>query len=111
MEEFKYSWLSAYDAVNKGHISGDGEYTKKCAKKLEELSGTKRALLTTSCTHATEMVALLSDIKPGDEVIMPSYTFVSTADAFVLRERFLMNVRTMHICSTLKSVILKLVLN
>ena len=73
------------DAVNKGHISGDGEYTKKCAKKLEELSGTKKALLTTSCTHATEMAALLSDIKPGDEVIMPSYTFVSTADAFVLR--------------------------
>ena len=73
------------DAVNKGHISGDGEYTKKCAKKLEELSGTKRALLTTSCTHATEMAALLSDIKPGDGVIMPSYTFVSTADAFVLR--------------------------
>lgn len=73
------------DAVNIGHISGDGEYTKKCAKKLEELSGTKRVLLTTSCTHATEMAALLSDIKPGDEVIMPSYTFVSTADAFVLR--------------------------
>lgn len=73
------------DAVNKGHISGDGEYTKKCAKKLEELCGTKKALLTTSCTHATEMAALLSDIKPGDEVIMPSYTFVSTADAFVLR--------------------------
>lgn len=73
------------DAVNKGHISGDGEYTKKCAKKLEEFSGTNRALLTTSCTHATEMAALLSDIKPGDEVIMPSYTFVSTADAFVLR--------------------------
>ena len=73
------------DAVNKGHISGDGEYTKKCAERLEELSGTKRALLTTSCTHATEMAALLSDIKPGDEVIMPSYTFVSTADAFVLR--------------------------
>src|SRR5574344_1494434 len=73
------------DAVNKGHISGDGEYTKKCAKKLEELSRTKRALLTTSCTHATEMAALLSDIKPGDEVVMPSYTCVSTADAFVLR--------------------------
>ena len=73
------------DAVNKGHISGDGEYTNKCAKKLEEFSGTKRVLLTTSCTHATEMAALLSEIKPGDEVIMPSYTFVSTADAFVLR--------------------------
>ena len=73
------------DAVNKGHISGDGEYTKRCSEKLEELTATKRALLTTSCTHATEMAALLSGIEPGDEVIMPSYTFVSTADAFVLR--------------------------
>lgn len=72
-------------AVNNGHISGDGEYTKRCALRLEEVTGTKRALLTTSCTHATEMAALLADIKPGDEVIMPSYTFVSTADAFVLR--------------------------
>ena len=73
------------NAVNNGHISGDGEYTKKCALRLEEMTKTRRALLTTSCTHATEMAALLSDIKPGDEVIMPSYTFVSTADAFVLR--------------------------
>lgn len=72
-------------AVDSGHISGDGEFTKKCAAKIEELTGTKRALLTTSCTHATEMAALLADIQPGDEVIMPSYTFVSTADAFVLR--------------------------
>jgi len=72
-------------AVDNGHISGDGEFTKKCAAKLEKMTGTKRALLTTSCTHATEMAALLSGIKPGDEVIMPSYTFVSTADAFVLR--------------------------
>lgn len=72
-------------AVDNGHISGDGEFTKKCAAKLEEMTGTSRALLTTSCTHATEMAALLADIKPGDEVIMPSYTFVSTADAFVLR--------------------------
>lgn len=72
-------------AVENGHISGDGEYTKKCAAKLEEMTGTNRALLTTSCTHATEMAALLASIEPGDEVIMPSYTFVSTADAFVLR--------------------------
>ena len=72
-------------AVESGKISGDGEFTKKCAEKLEKMTGSKRVLLTTSCTHATEMAALLSDIKPGDEVIMPSYTFVSTADAFVLR--------------------------
>lgn len=72
-------------AVDNGHISGDGDFTRKCAEKLETMTGTKRALLTTSCTHATEMAAILSDIKPGDEVIMPSYTFVSTADAFVLR--------------------------
>lgn len=72
-------------AVDNLHISGDGEFTKKCANKLEEMTGTNRALLTTSCTHATEMAALLSNIQPGDEVIMPSYTFVSTADAFVLR--------------------------
>lgn len=74
--------LQAVDAM---HISGDGEFTKKCAAKLEAMTGTNRALLTTSCTHATEMAALLADIQPGDEVIMPSYTFVSTADAFVLR--------------------------
>ena len=72
-------------AVDGMHISGDGAFTKKCAAKLEEMTGTHRALLTTSCTHATEMAALLADIQPGDEVIMPSYTFVSTADAFVLR--------------------------
>ena len=72
-------------AVDNMHISGDGQFTKLCSEKLERITGTKRALLTTSCTHATEMAALLSDIKPGDEVIMPSYTFVSTADAFVLR--------------------------
>lgn len=56
-----------------------------CSKKLEEYTGSQRVLLTTSCTHATEMAALLANIEPGDEVIMPSYTFVSTADAFVLR--------------------------
>ena len=69
-----------------GHkICGDGIFTKKCNAWLEEQTGAVKALLTTSCTHATEMAALLADIQPGDEVIMPSYTFVSTADAFVLR--------------------------
>lgn len=72
-------------AIEKKKICGDGEFTKKCNGWLENKTGTAKALLTTSCTHATEMTALLSDIKPGDEVIMPSYTFVSTADAFVLR--------------------------
>ena len=72
-------------AIEKRKICGDGEFTKKCNEWLENKTGTSKALLTTSCTHATEMTALLSDIKPGDEVIMPSYTFVSTADAFVLR--------------------------
>lgn len=73
------------DAIDKRKICGDGEYTKKCNAWLENKTGAAKVLLTTSCTHATEMAALLCDIKPGDEVIMPSYTFVSTADAFVLR--------------------------
>ena len=72
-------------AIRNHKICGDGEFTKKCSKWIEEKTGTEKALLTTSCTHATEMAALLCEIKPGDEVIMPSYTFVSTADAFVLR--------------------------
>ena len=72
-------------AVESMHICGDGEFTKKCHTFLEENTGTEKALLTTSCTHALEMAALLCDIKEGDEVIIPSYTFVSTADAFVLR--------------------------
>ena len=72
-------------AIENRKICGDGEFTKKCSLWLEERTGTAKALLTTSCTHATEMAAILSDIQPGDEVIMPSYTFVSTADAFVLR--------------------------
>ncbi len=72
-------------AIANHKISGDGEFTKKCNSWIEETTGISAALLTTSCTHATEMAALLADIKPGDEVIMPSYTFVSTADAFVLR--------------------------
>ena len=71
--------------VKNQKICGDGEYTKKCNAWIEERTGTGKCLLTTSCTHATELAALLCDIKPGDEVIMPSYTFVSTADAFVLR--------------------------
>lgn len=73
------------DAIAKGKICGDGEYTKKCNAWFEEKTGSPKVLLTTSCTHATEMAALLADIQPGDEVIMPSFTFVSTADAFVLR--------------------------
>ena len=73
------------DAIDRHKICGDGEYTRKCSQWLEEKTGVAKVLLTTSCTHATEMAALLCDIKPGDEVIMPSYTFVSTADAFVLR--------------------------
>ena len=73
------------EAVKAQKICGDGQFTKKCNAWLEEKTGTKKALLTTSCTHATELAALLAHVKAGDEVIMPSYTFVSTADAFVLR--------------------------
>lgn len=72
-------------AIANHKLCGDGEFTKKCNAKLEQMTGTAKALLTTSCTHATEMAAILSKIWPGDEVIMPSYTFVSTANAFVLR--------------------------
>ncbi len=73
------------DTINKRKLSGDGAYTKKCNNWLEEKCGCVKALLTTSCTHALEMAAILTEIKQGDEVIMPSYTFVSTADAFVMR--------------------------
>lgn len=72
-------------AVENSHICGDGIFTKKCHAWLEERTHSPKALLTTSCTHALEMAALLLDIQPGDEVIMPSYTFASTADAFVMR--------------------------
>lgn len=72
-------------AVEDQKICGDGAFTMKCSQWIEEKTGTAKCLLTTSCTHALEMAALLADIQPGDEVIMPSYTFVSTADAFVLR--------------------------
>lgn len=73
------------EAVDNRKICGDGSFTKKCSEWIEQQTKTTKCLLTTSCTHATEMAALLADIKPGDEVILPSYTFVSTADAFVLR--------------------------
>src|SRR5256886_6307219 len=72
-------------AVVDGKLSGDGEFTKKCHALLENELGAGKALLTTSCTHALEMAALLLEIKPGDEVIVPSFTFVSTVNAFVLR--------------------------
>lgn len=72
-------------AIDSHKISGDGAFTKKCSEWLEKQTDSPRVLLTTSCTHATEMAAILANIQPGDEVIMPSYTFVSTADAFVLR--------------------------
>ena len=72
-------------AIENNKICGDGEFTKKCNKWLEDKTGAKKALLTTSCTHSLEMAALLLNIQPGDEIIMPSFTFVSTADAFVLR--------------------------
>lgn len=68
-----------------GMICGDGPFTKRCSAWMREKFDSKHVLLTTSCTHALEMTAFLADIQPGDEVIMPSYTFVSTADAFVLR--------------------------
>ena len=69
----------------KGHLAGDGSYTKLCNKWIEQRTGSGKALLTHSCTAGLEMAALLADVGPGDEVIMPSYTFVSTANAFVLR--------------------------
>jgi dTDP-4-amino-4,6-dideoxygalactose transaminase len=73
------------EAVRIGQISGDGRFTRKCHALLEEVFGAPKALLTTSCTHALEMAAILLEIKPGDEVIVPSFTFVSTVNAFVLR--------------------------
>ncbi len=72
-------------AIESRKICGDGAFTKKCNEKLEEITGSKKVLMTTSGTSALEMTAILCDIQPGDEVIMPSYTFVSTANAFVLR--------------------------
>ena len=79
----EYAYMN--EAVARGHISGDGVFTRKCQALLEEESGARRALLTTSCTDALEMSAILLDIGPGDEVILPSFTFVSTANAFAVR--------------------------
>lgn len=73
------------DAIESGKICGDGKYTHMCSDWIKEKTNSEGVLLTTSCTHATEMAAILCNIKAGDEIIMPSYTFVSTADAFVLR--------------------------
>jgi dTDP-4-amino-4,6-dideoxygalactose transaminase len=79
--EFRY----IADAVAQGHISGGGPFAEKCQALLERQLGVPKVLLTTSCTHALEMAALLLDVRPGDEVIVPSFTFVSTVNAFVLR--------------------------
>lgn len=79
--EFKY----IQEAINNKKLSGDGIFTEKCSRWLQDNSQSEKVLLTTSCTHALEMAALLLNIQPGDEIIMPSYTFVSTANAFVLR--------------------------
>jgi dTDP-4-amino-4,6-dideoxygalactose transaminase len=79
--EFEYM----QEAIDQLHVSGDGPFTKKCHRMLEELLAVPKALLTTSCTHALEMAALLLEIEPGDEVVVPSFTFVSTVNAFVLR--------------------------
>ena len=72
-------------AVQSGHLSGDGVYTKGCHARLEQITGAAKVMLTTSCTHALEMTALLLNVQPGDEVIIPSFTFVSTVNAFALR--------------------------
>jgi dTDP-4-amino-4,6-dideoxygalactose transaminase len=88
---FNRAWLTGREAVylaqamEQGQISGDGPFTRRCEEFLEEVVGSRRALLTTSCTDALEMSGLLLDLKPGDEVIVPSFTFVSTVNAFVLR--------------------------
>jgi dTDP-4-amino-4,6-dideoxygalactose transaminase len=73
------------EVLRSGHVAGDGEWTRRCQERLVELTGAARALLTGSCTHALEMCALLLGVQPGDEVIVPSFTFVSTVNAFVLR--------------------------
>ncbi len=73
------------EVIRSGHAAGDGAFTKKCHALLEQVLAVPKMLLTTSCTHALEMAAILLDIQPGDEVIIPSFTFVSTANAFVLR--------------------------
>jgi len=73
------------EAIASGKLSGDGSFTKKCSELLEKSTGAEKVLLTTSCSHALDMAALLLGVKEGDEVILPSFTFVSTANAFALR--------------------------
>ncbi|MEP0957690.1 dTDP-4-amino-4,6-dideoxygalactose transaminase [Microcoleus sp. FACHB-1515] len=80
-KEFEY----IQQAVTSGHTAGDGAFTRKCSQLLAEELGANKVLLTTSCTHALEIMALLLDLQPGDEVIVPSFTFVSTLNPFVLR--------------------------
>jgi len=83
LEGKEYEYLA--EAIALGHLSGDGQFSARCHRLLEETVGVPKAFLTTSCTHALEMSALLLDVRPGDEVIVPSFTFVSTINAFVLR--------------------------
>src|SRR4051812_35225470 len=80
-KEFEYMRV----ALEQGHLSGNGPFTKRCSRWLEQNTGCVKALMTHSCTAALEMAALLLECGPGDEVIMPSFAFVSTANAFVLR--------------------------
>src|ERR1035438_468202 len=79
------SFLAGLRAAKSGTIAGNGTYTKKCQQFFEQRYGFRKALMTTSCTDALEMAGLLAGIGPGDEVILPSFTFVSTANAFLLR--------------------------
>lgn len=79
----EFGYIAA--CIENSHLSGDGEFSKRCHRFFEQTLGAEKALLTTSCTHALEMTALLLNIQPGDEVIIPSFTFVSTVNAFVLR--------------------------
>jgi dTDP-4-amino-4,6-dideoxygalactose transaminase len=83
----------ALEAITRGHSAADGIFTERCHALLEHDLGVTKVLLTTSCTHALELAAMLLEIQPGDEVIVPSFTFVSTANAFVLLERELSQLR------------------
>src|SRR5205809_3615249 len=74
-----------HEAIANRHISGDGKFTRSCQQELQRILGSGKVFLTTSCTHALEMAAMLLDIRPGDEVVVPAFTFVSTVNAFVLR--------------------------
>ena len=93
-------------ALNSGHLSGDGPYTKACHEKIVEITQCRHALLTHSCTAALEMCALILDIQPGDEIILPSYTFVSTANAFALRGATIkfVDISMDNLCLSLKHI-------